>query len=439
MAGRFRGERVLAVIGATLLLVAASDALTYAATGSSLILGKINYANATTTVQNSGAGAAIKLVTKSPTSPAIITNAKGKVLNLYADRAASADVAVKATSATSATNATNATNSGKLGGKTLAQVQADALTTARAAIPQPNAQQVAMRQTWGMVQTGFVEPTQSISDGSHLFVVNSQSAAVTEINLSDGSVVRSFIADPTAASYPVAIAEDGTNLWIARSDSKVTVMNLSTAAVVTTLANGGGVPATVLNVPAALTYDGWHMWVANHGDGSVSEFDVSSFQQVRNVPVSPFPTVMVSDGSTLYVMGGSGNIDRVVEATGSLLSTWNVTQMTSAAFDGRYLWVGSSNQISVFDLDTGIATGIPANANLVLNSVTGLAYDGEHVWVVSSNNHTVYELDAQTGALVRKFAGGKYGFVNPDTVTVAGGHVWVTNYSGGSVTQLDLP
>jgi hypothetical protein len=101
-------QKAFAVIGAGVLLFAASDAITFAATGSSLVLGKINTANATTTIQNTGTTPALKLLTKGTATAPMIVNGKGKVTNLYADRAATAD------------------NASKLGGKTIAQVQAAA-------------------------------------------------------------------------------------------------------------------------------------------------------------------------------------------------------------------------------------------------------------------------------------------------------------------------
>ncbi len=112
---RVRGERILAVVGASALLVLGFDGLTYAATGSSLLMGKVNTASGVTTIENTGTGAALKLTTASNTSPPFTTNAKGLVNNLYARRAASAD---------SAKLAGTALNSGKLGGKTLTQIQA---------------------------------------------------------------------------------------------------------------------------------------------------------------------------------------------------------------------------------------------------------------------------------------------------------------------------
>jgi hypothetical protein len=98
-------RKVATVAVAVLATVTVSDVLTYAATGSSLVLGKLNTAKTTTIVQNTGTAPALKLVTKSSATAPMIVNGKGKVTNLYSDRAATAD------------------NASKLGGKTLPQIQ----------------------------------------------------------------------------------------------------------------------------------------------------------------------------------------------------------------------------------------------------------------------------------------------------------------------------
>jgi hypothetical protein len=104
----FRGERALAVVGAAAVLVLGFDGITYAATGSSLILGHANTASGVTTIQNTGNGPALSLLTKATTSAPFSTNATGRVGNLYATRAYGAD---------------------RLGGQTLPQVLAGATPT----------------------------------------------------------------------------------------------------------------------------------------------------------------------------------------------------------------------------------------------------------------------------------------------------------------------
>ncbi len=84
-------KSVLAVVGAAALLLVGFDGLTYAATGSSLVLGKVNRANATTIVKNTGSGAVMRLRASNPSAAPFTTNAKGQVKTLYAASAANAE------------------------------------------------------------------------------------------------------------------------------------------------------------------------------------------------------------------------------------------------------------------------------------------------------------------------------------------------------------
>ena len=101
-------RRVAGVVAATTVLVLGIDSVTYAATGSSLILGRTSQASTQTVIARTTIGPALGLTVKSATSAPFSTNGKGKVANLYADRAASANNALA------------------LGGLTLAQIQAAA-------------------------------------------------------------------------------------------------------------------------------------------------------------------------------------------------------------------------------------------------------------------------------------------------------------------------
>ena len=115
-----RVERALAVFGAATLLVVGFDAVTYAATGSSLILGHANKTSTVTTVQNTGKGAALSLLTKSPASPPFTTNAKGRVVNLNADKVDGLTAAQIQTAARTGVDAAS------VNGLTAAQIQVGA-------------------------------------------------------------------------------------------------------------------------------------------------------------------------------------------------------------------------------------------------------------------------------------------------------------------------
>ena len=75
-------KRVGAVVGTAGAIVLGFNYATYAATGSSLILGVRNVATTPTWITNNGAGAPLALVAHSAAYPPFITNARGMVANL---------------------------------------------------------------------------------------------------------------------------------------------------------------------------------------------------------------------------------------------------------------------------------------------------------------------------------------------------------------------
>jgi hypothetical protein len=173
-------QKALAVIGAGVLLFAATDAITYAATGSSLVLGKINAANATTTIQNTGTTPALKLLTASNLTAPMAVNGKGKVTNLYADRAATAD------------------NASKVGGKTVAQVRSgiDAATVGGQTVAQVRAGIDAATvggQTVAQVVSSVPRPAEVVwvaQSGGQFTSVSAALASITDNGVAHPYVIK---------------------------------------------------------------------------------------------------------------------------------------------------------------------------------------------------------------------------------------------------------
>lgn len=82
---KFSVRPALAAVAAAALLVAGTDLVTHAATGDSLILGKVNKAGKATKVTNTGRGPALDLKTGKKFPP-LKVNSKKAVKNLNADR-----------------------------------------------------------------------------------------------------------------------------------------------------------------------------------------------------------------------------------------------------------------------------------------------------------------------------------------------------------------
>lgn len=79
-------KTALTVIGAVAVLVLAANTVALAATGNALILGKTNSAHQQTVVKRTTIGPPVRLVAKNPGAAPFTTNARGRIVNLNADK-----------------------------------------------------------------------------------------------------------------------------------------------------------------------------------------------------------------------------------------------------------------------------------------------------------------------------------------------------------------
>ena len=154
----------------------------------------------------------------------------------------------------------------------------------------------------------FDLPYGVLSDGSHVWVTNlgttPSSDSITVLNASDGSVV-SVLSDPAYGfQRPVGIASDGTNLWVSNSDgNSLSQIRLSDNAPIRTVSG--------LNLPDDITIDGTHVWVTNIVGNPVVEFDSSSgallktFDAPTNIFSGPLAPTVVN--GYVYIANANGN------------------------------------------------------------------------------------------------------------------------------------
>jgi serine/threonine protein kinase len=150
-------------------------------------------------------------------------------------------------------------------------------------------------------------------------------ASAIEFNASDGSYVRAVSRSNIQA--PVALASDGTHVWMAGSD----VNGNGTAGTVTELDASDGhqlwsTAATVYYNPQAATYDSityadGFLWVAN-GE-SVTQLNASTGKQVRVLSGTQYqlngPTVVAAAGNNVFVVNTNGDTVTEIDArTGAL-------------------------------------------------------------------------------------------------------------------------
>jgi DNA-binding beta-propeller fold protein YncE len=68
------------------------------------------------------------------------------------------------------------------------------------------------------------------------------------------------------------------------------------------------------------------------------------------------------------------------------------------------------------------------------NTPQAISSDGTHVWVANYWGESVTELNAATGALVRVIRAPRYGLDHPQGISSDGTNVWVTNPPDQSIT-----
>ena len=66
-----------------------------------------------------------------------------------------------------------------------------------------------------------------------------------------------------------------------------------------------------------------------------------------------------------------------------------------------------------------------------------VAVVGSHVWVANYAGASVTELNASNGTWVATLSGGRYRFNLPAAIAASGAHIWVANAGGKSVTELN--
>jgi outer membrane protein assembly factor BamB len=155
---------------------------------------------------------------------------------------------------------------------------------------------------------------------------------------------------------PVALASDGTHVWIAGSD----VNGHGTAGTVTELDASDGhqlwsAAVTIYHDSQSITYDSvtyadGFLWVAN-GE-SVTELNASTGKLVRVLSGSDYqfngPTVVAAAGTKVFVVNTTGNSVTEIDArTGALLHTLSAARYhfddpVNIAVAGNHAWILNS-------------------------------------------------------------------------------------------------
>ena len=213
---------------------------------------------------------------------------------------------------------------------------------------------------------------------------------------------------------PDALVADGSHLWVANwGGNSITELDSTNGSVVRTISGA----SYHFNAPDALAADGSHLWVANGGSNnggiSLSELNLNDGSLVRNIPGDfGHPTI---DGSHLWVTSGGNSITELDSNNGSLVRTIpgasHDFQGTDALVaDGNHLWVASyfANVITELNSNNGSLVGTISAAPYDFDKPNALVAHASHLWVANSGTdpygNSVTELNLDNGSLVRNIS-----------------------------------
>ena len=195
---------------------------------------------------------------------------------------------------------------------------------------------VSLARAYSGSQYGFSSPDGIAVNGDHVWVANYGNDSVTEINASNGALVKTLSGGSYDFHAPCAMADDGTHVFIgdclgldvtefdANTGNWIRTIWLPDSGTTNGLALAGGhlwvsafLPDSVfeydeddgtlirtlqggaygLDMPGAVAADNEHVWVSNPANNSVTEILASDGGLVRSIPFNE-PGGIMSDGRT---------------------------------------------------------------------------------------------------------------------------------------------
>lgn len=292
-----------------------------------------------------------------------------------------------------------------------------------------------------------------------VWVANWYDGTISRLDAQTGEVLGEPIIDPALEGQnnikgrgPVAVASDGTNIWIANQRSNIVSVidrNGELITSFTTRQNG-------IDNPVDLFFDGINMWVLNQGGeqtrGSVVRINVLTNAFSAPFPAGRFSTSMTWDGSRVWVTNGLSNTISVINGEdGQLVAEIDVSIFpTSIVFDGRHAWVAHyDGTIQVIEVGTAINEEgdivlATRDASFSIEEIAGdpqrpiqLLYAFEHVWVTNVHDGSITAYSAETGAFAVTLStldDSEF----PGTVTFTGNQIWVADWVTQRITALDV-
>ncbi len=181
-------------------------------------------------------------------------------------------------------------------------------------------------------------PTALAFDGQHLWAASSLKQSLSMVDPDTGGILARY----TLPHVPSALLWADGSLWTANAIAGTVTKISPEGQIVADTAVGQG--------PLALAYDGSALWIANKDDKSLARMVTASAQVDKKIDLKGEPLALAYDGHSLWVaLGDLGQVAQIDPRAGTLgLTVDTGGDPSSLAFDGTSLWVAAPKAGKVF-------------------------------------------------------------------------------------------
>jgi hypothetical protein len=244
----------------------------------------------------------------------------------------------------------------------------------------------------------------TVGSGGRAFVVSRGSFAGlnTRVRVFDRGVGTAVNTNNFASSgfnLPAAAGDavtDGTWLWVSGGAGSNALVRVNPQEITSGAGTAPGV-ITGFSSPAGMVFDGVYLWVANAGNNTLSRCQVDlstgTFSAVASVALSFSPSVVVYNGTDIWVAGGT-RASRVSRNPAAVqVTNTNVVDapgvIEGITFDGTYMIItaqrtGLPSLVLALDRATGDVIDLADGPSVVRDVV----FSGQHCWLVGGSNTT---------------------------------------------------
>jgi DNA-binding beta-propeller fold protein YncE len=211
-----------------------------------------------------------------------------------------------------------------------------------------------------------------------------------------------------------------------------------------------GKAAADFDSPTGVAFANGSLWVANEANSSVTEVDPSTGAVEARLTAASYrfdaPTAIRHVGNDLFVANADDTVSEIDDVTGATAGVLSASKygfdhpVALADADGKLLVLsagpsGGTGTLTLVDIADGKVVRKIKNPSFVGSVAVTASQSGGHAYVANKAGDSVSDVDLSTCAVtVIKNAG----IAGPDGIAAEDGSVWVSDSTTSATTQIDM-